>query len=117
MDIRNAKYNEHGTIDCEIEHPVHGWIPFTADPDDSEQHGKDIHAALVEAGGIDAYVAPVKSPEEVAEELATQYIRDRAAAHLPIQDQLDMLYWDKANGTELWRDYVAEIKTRIPKPV
>ena len=49
--------------------------------------------------------------------LANAYKADRAAAHLPIQDQLDMLYWDKANGTELWRDYVAEIKTRIPKPV
>ena len=34
MKTRNRKYNIHGTIDCEIEHPIHGWIPFTADPAD-----------------------------------------------------------------------------------
>jgi hypothetical protein len=44
MKIRNAKYNQFGTIDCEIEHPVYGWIPFTASPDDVEEHGRQIYA-------------------------------------------------------------------------
>lgn len=39
MQSRNAKYNEHGTIDCEINHPYYGWIPFTASPDDPEDYG------------------------------------------------------------------------------
>ena len=34
MNYRNAVYNQFGTIDCEIEHPEHGWIPTTLSPDD-----------------------------------------------------------------------------------
>jgi hypothetical protein len=34
MKFRKATKNARGTIDCEIEHPEHGWIPFTCDPDD-----------------------------------------------------------------------------------
>lgn len=44
MRIRNTKYNVHGTINCEIEHPKYGWIPFTASPDDVEAHGRAIFA-------------------------------------------------------------------------
>jgi hypothetical protein len=47
MKTRNPIHNENGTIDCEIEHPKYGWIPFTASVDDPEQHGKDIHAELL----------------------------------------------------------------------
>lgn len=35
MKIRNAKWLESGLIDCEIEHPSLGWIPFTASPFDA----------------------------------------------------------------------------------
>ncbi len=31
MNYRNAKYIANGLIDCEIEHPEYGWIPFTCD--------------------------------------------------------------------------------------
>jgi hypothetical protein len=34
MNYRNPIYIENGWIDCEIEHPEHGWIPFTCDPND-----------------------------------------------------------------------------------
>ena len=30
FDFRNATFNAVGTIDCEINHPKFGWIPFTA---------------------------------------------------------------------------------------
>ena len=43
---RNARYLEDGRIDCEILHPTFGWIPFTADPNDVEAHGRAIFAAL-----------------------------------------------------------------------
>ena len=51
-----------------------------------------------------------------AEYEATLTYKDkRQAAHLPIQDQLDMQYHDAINGTTLWLDYVTAIKTSIPK--
>jgi hypothetical protein len=34
MNYREPAYNRFGTIDCEINHPLYGWIPFTCDPKD-----------------------------------------------------------------------------------
>jgi len=48
MQIREAKYNANGTIDCEIEHPDFGWIPFTASAVDVEEHGRLIFVAAKE---------------------------------------------------------------------
>jgi hypothetical protein len=59
---------------------------------------------------IDAEVARLQ-----AEQAATQYQRDRAAAYASIGDQLDMQYWDALNDTTTWADHVAEIKARFPK--
>ena len=30
-----------------------------------------------------------------------------------VEDQLDMMYWDQANGTTTWKDHVPQIKTNI----
>lgn len=57
MNYRNAKFNRHGTIDCEIEHPKIGWVPFTASPDDAEDFGKALFAE-VEKGEVAEYVEP-----------------------------------------------------------
>lgn len=42
---RNAVFNRYGTIDMEINHPTYGWIPFTADPNDTEGYGAALFAA------------------------------------------------------------------------
>jgi len=56
--IKNPKYNADGTIDLELEHPVHGWIPFTASPNDVEEHGRAIYQACLDGtfGAIAAYI-------------------------------------------------------------
>ena len=45
----------------------------------------------------------------------TEYRRLREAAYPPIPDQLDMIYWDKINGTDVWLSTIQEIKQRISK--
>lgn len=60
MQIRNPAYLESGDIDCEVEHPQLGWLPFTASPNDPEQHGRDVFTAAV-AMTPTAYVAPTVS--------------------------------------------------------
>jgi hypothetical protein len=51
-----------------------------------------------------------------AEYDANEYQRVRATAYPSIQEQLDMQYWDKVNGTTNWEDAIAKTKSDIPKP-
>ena len=44
----------------------------------------------------------------------TKYQRDRI--YPPIEEQLDMQYWDNVNSTTKWNDKIAEIKTAKPLP-
>jgi hypothetical protein len=57
-----------------------------------------------------------KMVELQAEYDANQYQRDRATAYPSIQEQLDMQYWDKVNGTTNWEDAIAKVKSDIVKP-
>jgi hypothetical protein len=72
MEIRNPSYNAFGTIDCEINHPKLGWIPFTASATDSEELGRQIHADILagKAGEISTYVAPPPQPTPVPPEVS-----------------------------------------------
>ena len=45
---------------------------------------------------------------------ALQYQRDRQYPEL--SEQLDMIYWDKINGTNKWQEAVTKVKTAHPKP-
>ena len=56
MNYRNAVYIADGRIYCEIEHPEYGWIPFTADPNDVAEHGREIFARIVAEGSAAPYV-------------------------------------------------------------
>ena len=73
MQVKNPQYNTLNTIDCEIEHPQFGWIPFTASPDDTEQTGRDIYAQAVagDYGPVAPYTAPAKLPEQIQAEIVT----------------------------------------------
>jgi len=51
--------------------------------------------------------APVK-PEPT-------YAEKRLAEYPSIGEQLDMIYWDKVNNTNLWQEKITEIKAKYPK--
>jgi len=44
-----------------------------------------------------------------------QYKRNRAKEYPSIQEQLDMQYHDKINGTTTWQDTINAVKTKYPK--
>jgi basic membrane lipoprotein Med (substrate-binding protein (PBP1-ABC) superfamily) len=56
-----------------------------------------------------------KVAELQAEYEANQYQRDRAKSYPTIQEQLDMQYWDKINGTNNWQDAINAVKAQYPK--
>ena len=43
-----------------------------------------------------------------------QYQRDRQ--YPSIQEQLDMQYWDRKNGTKTWEESIDKVKADNPKP-
>ena len=45
-----------------------------------------------------------------------KYKDERASAYPSVQDQLDMQYWDKKNGTNKWVEAVDKVKSDNPKP-
>ena len=53
--FRSARYDEAGTITCEIEHPVFGWIPFTASATDVEAHGRALFVHIEATGPVLPY--------------------------------------------------------------
>ena len=57
-----------------------------------------------------------KQTELQAEYDAKDYQRKRAEEYPSIQEQLDMQYWDKVNGTTNWEDAIAKVKLDNPKP-
>jgi len=56
-----------------------------------------------------------KQQELQAEYESNQYQRDRAKAYPSIQEQLDLQYWDKVNGTNKWQDAINAVKAKYPK--
>ena len=81
--------------------------------------GKDINTCEIEwhngTTPIPKADIEAKMVEVQAEYDANQYQRDRATAYPSIQEQLDMQYWDKVNGTTNWEDLITKIKTDNPK--
>jgi hypothetical protein len=46
---------------------------------------------------------------------AKSYNIKRSREYPHITDQLDMLYWDKINETEIWKNSITKIKEKFPK--
>lgn len=74
MQIRNPKYNAFGTIDCEIEHPQFGWIPFTASIEDPEPLGAEVYQEALSIGPA-PYVEPAPLTAEEVLQLERKSMR------------------------------------------
>jgi len=51
-----------------------------------------------------------------AEYDSKQYQRDRAKAYPSLEEQADMGYWDRQNGTTTLDDAISAVKAQYPKP-
>lgn len=110
MNYRNAKYiNTHGWIDCEIEHPQFGWIPYTLNPSDTDMtiNNDDLLSAMSANGDVAAYVAPTQA--ELDEQAASAA---RAERDMKLATEVDpiagnALRWAAltAEQQQAWADY------------
>ena len=79
MNYRKAKYiNTLGSIDCEIDHPDYGWIPYTLDPSDTDMsvNNDDLIAAMNAAGDVAKYVAPTQTELDALSAVSVRFSRD-----------------------------------------
>jgi len=116
MNYRNARYVSPTLIDCEIEHSVHGWVPYTLDPADTD--GTVDNDALLLAIGDDAeaYVPPTQEELDVA--TAAQVRGERDNILVTVVDPLvsNPLRWadlTAAKQTE-WSQYRTDL-LGVPK--
>tara|TARA_R100000353_G_C6487132_1_gene190728 strand:+ start:819 stop:1139 length:321 start_codon:yes stop_codon:yes gene_type:complete len=79
---------------------------------------KDGKSVILDQSKIDSARAALN-----AEAAATLYQKQRTGEagttdtiYLPLAQQLDMQYWDSVNGTTTWKDHVAAVKAKYPKP-
>ena len=80
------------------------FIPIDPTNTDYQQFIKDV----AEQGMSIVEGPDVKSPS---------YAELRAEDYPSREAQLDMMYWDKVNGTNTWQDTIQEIKNRYPKTI
>jgi hypothetical protein len=63
--VKNPTFSslDNSTIDCQVDFDLIGEVPFTANPNDTEAHGREIFARCIsgEFGPVAPYVAPVEA--------------------------------------------------------
>jgi len=84
MNYRNARGISGNRIDCEIDHPVHGWIPYTLDPDDTDNTVDNVALLTSIGNNFSAYVAPTSA--EVSAKLSAVLREDRYRRLLSVDE-------------------------------
>jgi hypothetical protein len=98
MEYRNAKYNAVGTVDCEINHPRYGWIPFTANPNDVEPLGSQVFDSAKDTAA--PYIAPPPVAPTAVE------IRSQRNALLAASDWIVTASYERGEPVpEAWATY------------
>jgi len=114
MEFRDPRYNNVGTIDVEINHPLYGWVPFTASPNDPSEVGRSPYAEVI-VGDVAAYI-PAVSPVTVDDyKSAIVVVLDTAAQERRYDNAVSISTYVSSTNTQwvaeasafiAWRDAV-----------
>lgn len=77
---------------------------------------KLVNGQLADMPKAEADALKAEQEAWAAEIAATKYAEDRKHAYPSVQEQLDMIYWDRKNGTTKWEASIQAVKDRFPKP-
>ena len=109
MEYRNGQRTRNAAIDCEINHPVYGWIPFTCDSEDTgaQFDVAELHARLDADPDTAPYIPPTQAE---LDELAARKVRGQRNLILSFEfDPLisNPLRWGDltAEQQQAWADY------------
>ena len=109
MNYRNAKYIDATRINCEINHPRFGWIPYTLNPSDKDMSVDN--AALLDAMSANGNVASYAAPSQAElDAMAASAVRSERNAKLI--SEVDPIAGNALRWAELadakkqaWADY------------
>ena len=107
------------SLSSKIKQYVNAEVDFTLDvllQNDSDGKGDYIKEWNLDIAKPTQEQLDALETEAQAEEELQEFKNARATAYPSIQEQLDMQYWDKVNGTTNWEDAIAKVKTDIVKP-
>jgi len=105
-------------LSTKIKKYVNAEVDFTKDvllQDDSNGQGAYIKEWNLDIAKPTQAQLDALETEAQAEENLQTILNTRATAYPSIQEQLDMQYWDKVNGTTNWEDAIAKVKSDNPK--
>jgi hypothetical protein len=109
MEYRNSKHIGQNRIDCEINHPTLGWVPFTCDAREvGEQFdNKELYRRLNADPATAAYVPPTQEEVNAAAEKQVRLQRDRILAVVVDPLVSNPLRWAdlSVEQQEAWADY------------
>lgn len=86
-----------------------------ADNELNQQRAKDWNMEIYEGEVETGYDGNIYIKGTAPQPPTLTYSENRRNAYPPINDQLDMIYWDKINNTNLWEEKITEIKNQFPK--
>ena len=99
-EVRNAVYTDiNGSIDCEINHPEFGWIPYTLRDDDADTTINNSDLKTILGSNIAAYGTPTQAELDAEAAQSVRGVRDDKLA-----DEVDPI----AGNTLRWSDLTDE---------
>ena len=84
--VRNAASLQSGNLrmDVEINHPQHGWIPYTVDPSDTDTTINNDEVMALIGTGFTPYVAPTQTEIDAALASAVRAERDERLTEVDV---------------------------------
>ena len=121
MNVRNPRVSGNGGYNCEINHEIYGWTPFTAHPQDIVEFGRQVYQEIHDGlhGEIGAFVANVLTKEEVESLRKAAYANeftgsDRLFAEAQRMQLMGEAGWESVRDAAIAR--FEEIKAEYPWP-
>lgn len=121
MNYRNAVYNKNGHIDCEIEHPQYGWIPFTCNPDDKGAafDTKELFDRMVKFGKVKQYVPPTQAELDSEQMELIRIQRDKLLKEsdiLVLPDRWEVYTDAKRKAISDYRQVLRDLPDKVTDP-
>ena len=105
-EVRNAAslQSDNTRMDVEINHPQHGWIPYTLDPADTDTTINNAEVMALIGTDFTAYVAPTQAELDAS---AAAQVREKRDALLAA---CDWMASSDVTMSDAWRTYRAALR-------